>query len=225
MQEIELLGVSIKDRRLRESLEVAQSFLDDGILEVVSYISMENLMHAAEDGAQKQWLESLDMTLSADEEILRAAGITDRTRLREVRHNGFLREFLRRLAKGTVPVYLLSKTEKDRKLLEEGLLSQQWNLLIAGQAVWEEYEEDRDKLINAINALAPKVIISNFPYPEDMELISYCKPFVNGEEWLQIPHNCLAVRGQRQFLVRLQKKLVRKHFHKRVSSFQEHKES
>lgn len=239
MEEIQVLGVNLKERTTREGLSLAETFLGDGILDVIYFVTMENLLHASEQEEMKAWLESLDLTVSVDADIPKAAGIDDKNRLWEIEHHSFLREFVRRLARDRVPVYLLSGNEKEMRALEEGLQNLRWNLLIAGSAVISAAVPDRekaagdaggtaemDRLINDINNVAPRVIISNFPFCGDREVIQYARPFINAEAWLQIPHRSLETGQEsisRGFLIRLHKKIARHLFHRQVSSYRKDK--
>lgn len=160
MRRFSILGISLLDMTARESLRRADRCLRSGALNTATYLTTQTLASAAKDVRVKGLLEDTDMTLCVDPEILEAAGIANAGRIREIEERVFLKEFLRRLARQQEAVYLLSDTQEAAQALEKMLLGQQDGLNIVGKCGFDEQEQQKERLMNALNAAAPAVILS-----------------------------------------------------------------
>lgn len=123
-------------------------------------------MEAEGSQERQDFLRELDLTVPADSDILRSAGIATRNRVREVDNDEFLTEFLRKIVRGRQTVYLLTSTQGQLQLLRDGLLSYQENLRIIGSYSLDELEQDDDYLVNEINVETPNVLITNISSPQ-----------------------------------------------------------
>ena len=100
MKEIHILGVSIREYSLKESLAVTEDYLKNGAMNTVLFVSAKILLKAGENPELKEWIESMDMTVCAEPDILRAVDVATMSRVREVENNAYLKEVVRRLFKG-----------------------------------------------------------------------------------------------------------------------------
>ena len=91
---MELLGISLTDVGLREALKQSDRYLDQGGLNTIAYVSAKKLLEASEDEEQQKWWNELDLTICEDVGLLKAAGAATQSRVREVKENIYLKEFL-----------------------------------------------------------------------------------------------------------------------------------
>ena len=217
--QIKVLGISLTDMGLRESLRQTDVFLKNGALNTIAYVSTQKLVQASENEDEKAWMEEMDMTVCEDVEVLHAAGIVNRSRVREVEQNEYLTELLRRIKHNKYSTYLLTDTKQNLTLLEEELHEIMSGLPIKGRASLEEYDENREGIINAMNAIAPVVIISRFPYPQGMQLMHEFRMLLNGELWITLPDHII-LQKKRSIFKRLEQKIYKREFTKLVNSFQ-----
>ena len=91
MQKINILGVELTDRPLKESLALVNSYFRGGMLSTVLYITTPMLMLAGNDEEEKRCIEGMDLTLCGDADILKAAGIESVSRRYEVENLFFLK--------------------------------------------------------------------------------------------------------------------------------------
>ncbi|MDD3204266.1 MAG: WecB/TagA/CpsF family glycosyltransferase [Lachnospiraceae bacterium] len=219
MKKINLLGISLTDYSLKESLKISNHYLNNGALNTISVISTQILVEAAENPEHKEWIESMDMTIFGETDILRAADNATRNRLKEVENGEFLQEFFHRLAWNRKTVYLLADSEQQMEYLKARLHEMQSNLLIIGQYVLEDVSTGIDSFINEINDIVPTVIVSKFPYPLQEQLMYENKKKINANVWLALPeHSTIQTKkGIQSF--KLLEWFYRKLFKRRVSKY------
>ena len=198
MRRYSVLGISLMDFSAREGLRRAEHFLQTGALNTTSYINAQSLSMASRDEQVKE------------PDILEAAGIASPGRVREIEDRMFLREFLKRLARQHDKVYLLGDTDKQAQELQEMLLNAQENLNIVDVRGYEEFEYQPQRLMNAMNEAAPKVIFSRMTYPLDLELMHSGRKFLNAELWVALPETKLKEKVRTTFWRKVRKKIFQK---------------
>ena len=95
MKEMNILGVSITEYSLKESLKLTDIYLENGAMNTVLFVSAKMLLAAGENPELKEWIESMDMTVCAETDILRAADMATMSRVREIENNAYLKEVVR----------------------------------------------------------------------------------------------------------------------------------
>ncbi|MBO5208387.1 MAG: WecB/TagA/CpsF family glycosyltransferase [Lachnospiraceae bacterium] len=193
MKKINLLGISLQDRYVKESLNVAEKFLQEGAVHTILYITIPVLLEAGKNEACKEWVESADLTLWGDTEILKAAEITARNRYREVTEKEFLKNFLHKMARTHKSVLVLSDSEEHAEELKHELLELQDSITVVGTMAIPELEEKREDVINEINMIAPVVTIARMPFSMQQKWIEQTKPYMNTGIWIGLPEhmNCV----------------------------------
>lgn len=218
MGKINILGVKLTDCSLRESLSRMDGYVKSGALNTVLYVTAPMLILAGRDGQEKQRIESMDLTLCGDADILRVAGIESRSRIYEVENHIFLKEFLRRLSRGRSTVYLLADSEENEKRLRRELSELQRELLIVGSRIAGE-NEDAEETANSINDVAPAAVISRTAPGRQEEWMTRLRPFLNAEIWLGIPEDMKLGGYRESFRRRLLSVVYRKIFHTRINRY------
>lgn len=232
---MELLGISLTNVGLNEALIRTNEYLERGGLNTIAYVSARMLLEASEDEQQQKWWSGLDLTICEDVEILKAAGVNSESRLREVEENAYLKEFLKTLVHRQETVFLLAPNEEQLKDFEQELrlFQSSWQgnvknglrsrLQIIGRDITERYEENKDGMINGINALAPGVILSRLPYPEGIRLMYDYHSYLNGSVWLTLPE-VLVKDNRSDWTGKVSDFFYRKLFDKKIHQFEQDKE-
>lgn len=223
MRKINLLGITLVDYTLKESLKIANIYLNNGALNTVSFVTTKILVEAGEQPEQKEWLESMDMTICDETDILRASDSATRNRIREVENGEFLSEFLNRLVWNRKEVFLLADTEKQMNRLKEELEEMQVGLRIVGSYIQDELPGGSSALVNEINDIVPDVIISRFPYPVQEQLMFENKKMVNANLWLALPEHRIVNNHKGIRSLRLPSIFYKKAFKRRVSQYNDDK--
>ena len=74
----------------------------------------------------------------------------------------------------------------------------------------EEFEYQPQRLMNAMNEAAPKVIFSRMTYPLDLELMHSGRKFLNAELWVALPETKLKEKVRTTFWRKVRKKIFQK---------------
>ena len=220
MRHMQVLGVELKDYSVREAMRKVDFFLRDGRVATIAYIASLGLMKVESSPELREFLGQMDMTVAADADVLRAGGVHVRSRIKEIENDEFLKEFMKKLARGKKAVYLLSDTKGQLESLENNLRDYQPNLYIVGKFSMDELEQDEDYLINEMNGLTPNVLISNISSPLREQFFENHHMKMNVSIWLMLKDKMDFATEKRNPLHRLRDRLGRALFHKKVEKYQ-----
>lgn len=223
MKEINLLGISLIDYTLKESLKLSNHYLNNGALNTILVVSTRILVEAGENPEYKKWIESMDMTVCGETDILRATDSATRNRLKEVENGEFVREFFHRLAWNHKKVFLLSNSEQQMEFLKKKIQEVHSNLIIVGQYVLEDVTTGMDFFINEINDVVPNVIISSMPHPLQEQLMYENRMKMNANVWLALPEHSVIQTRKGIRTSRLLTLFYKKMFKRRVSRYNNEK--
>ena len=184
MREYQVMGIALTDYSVREAMRKTEALLKDGKLSPICYITSEGLLEAESHPQTRELLAHMDLTVAGDTELLKVAGIQNKSRMREIQGNEYLRQFLHRAAREEGGVCLLSDTKERAEKLEKGIASYKMGLRVKGVFCAADFAGDEDSLINEINSLAPAVLISNLEYPAREAFYSSHHMKLHAEVWL-----------------------------------------
>ena len=193
MKKINILGINLQDRYVKESLGVAERFLHEGAVHTILYITIPVLLEAGKNEDLKEWVEAADLTLWGDTEILKAAEITARNRYREVTEKEFLKNFLHKMARTHKSVLVLADSEENAEKLKQELLELQDSVTVVGTMAIPELEEKQEDVINEINMIAPVVTIVRMPFSMQQKWIAQTKSYMNTGIWIGLPDHMSCV--------------------------------
>lgn len=214
--------MTVKDFTLREAMKKVDVFLKDGKMSTIAYITTRGLLAAESSDSLKEFLGNVDLTVTADSEILRAAGIVNRNRTREIDNDEFMQEFLKKLVRMKKSVYLLTGSQQQMDTLKQGLVSFQEKLDIIGTYSLELLDEqgyDEEYLVNEINVAMPSVIISNISTPQREAFFEANHMKLNADIWLMLKDEVVHQKLSQGIFIRLRELLVRKIFTRQVNKY------
>ena len=165
MREIQVLGIDLTDYTVKEAMKRVEEFYKGGPVSAIGLITSSGILDAGNMPGIEEWMQSLDLAVLYDEDILKAVGNTNPARIREVREDQFLQEFFRRLVKHKRTVFLLSDNEAGLSKLTDIVLGYQERVRVVGTYALDELDTDDDFLINKINITAADVVISLLSSP------------------------------------------------------------
>ena len=224
MQKFTILGITLYDYGAREALRNTDRFLGSGGLNTVAYISSAQIAQASRDEELKESVEQLDMTLCTEPDLLEAAGIAARSRIREIDEKIYLRELLRKLYRNRNRVYLLADTQSELEMLEELIQEYQGNLYIQGRGAYELFDRRPERLVNELNDVVPDAGLFRMPWPEDITLMKEYGQYVNARLWVSLPYGAVSWIQNPSFLARIRRRFHYRIFEKRVQEYN-HKET
>ena len=220
MRHMQVLGVDLQDYTVREAMRKVDYFLRDSKVSTISYITTRGLMAAEESPDLKTFLSNIDLTVAADTDILHAAGIENRNRIKEIENDEFMEEFLKKLVRGKRKVYLLTGTKEQLEELEVCLKSYQENLQIVGRFSLDTLEKDEDWLINEMNGNMPDVVISNISSPQRESFFENNHMKMNARIWLMLKDKVVHTTHRKDILWRVGDLLAKKLFRRKVEQYQ-----
>lgn len=224
MQKINILGVGLTDYSLKESLLLLDRYMEGGGLNTILYITAPMLIMAGENEEEKEEIEAMDMTLCGDTDILKVAEIRSASRLYEVENRFFLKEFLRRMARGGRKAYLLAESEEEIRVLQEELETFQNGIAVGGSGVISGDEGELEEIINNINEVAPAAVISRISSGKQEKWMIGAKPFVNAEVWLGISKDMVLDGTKESFRKRVADMIYKRIFRRRINRFKDENE-
>ena len=184
MKKIQVLGVELEDYTVREAMRKIDEYWRNGRMNTIGFVTTKGIMEANELPQVKEWMQSLDMTVPMDADILHAAGIDSAGRCREVEENVFIKEFLRRTVRYRKSVFLLTETTEQMGVLTGELMEYQEHLKIVGTYVLEELKADEGYIVNEINIASPDILISQLATPHREEFYEHSRMKLNTVIWL-----------------------------------------
>ena len=224
-----ILGTELTLYRLHEALEKTRFFSDNGTLNTIQYISVRMLTQASRSDEYRSVLESMDLVFCAETDILRAAGISSRSRLYEIEKSLYFEEFCKMIQDRKLQVYALTDTPEHQITLQDFLSMQ------LESTAFTTHLMDVDKcraattaleiLANEINEVAPAIILSWLPLPYQMQLMQELKPYLNATIWLGLPPEITMLLPSRSRSFLLFRHLKQRLFQKRVDHYQNASES
>lgn len=182
-KKIEILGMSLDNYTVRESITQAETFLENDTLNIIETISMEMLIDMEEHPAVREVIEALDLSIIGEKEILQTVGIDTMQRVRETEENDFAGEFFKRLERNRKSIFLLGESGERLAREREALLAGFPRLSIVGEYALEHCAGDPEAVINDMNALTPDVIVSILPTPLQEEFLRKHKDKMNVSIW------------------------------------------
>lgn len=165
MQEIQVLGITLQDYSVREAMKRVDEFYNDVSVNAIGLITSRGILEAGATPEVEEWMKSLDLAVLHDVDVLKAAGNTNASRVKEVREDAFLKEFFRKLVKKKKNVFLLADSKAQLGQLTEIVTGYQERIRVVGTFALEELNADDDYLINEINIASPDVVISLLSSP------------------------------------------------------------
>ncbi|MBQ8189597.1 MAG: WecB/TagA/CpsF family glycosyltransferase [Lachnospiraceae bacterium] len=225
MRKMEVLGITMQDLTLRESMKKVEQFLKERKASTIALITMKGLIIAQDSPVIKEWMSSLDMTIPIDADILRAADIHHHNRINDVEDDAFIVEFLKKMVRQKKTIYLLSQSEAGLKKMEDELKDAQDGLQIIGRCSLESLEHDDDFVINDINLKAPDVLISNLPSPVREEFLANHHMKMSVSVWLMIRADRDLRKKNRNLFKKMYNRIMKQWFHIRLDQYKEENEN
>lgn len=219
MKNINLLGIKLKDRYVKESLTLTDKFLSEGTAHIILYLTTPVLMEAVKNEDEKVWIESADLTLWGDTEILKAADVTAKARYREVQEKEFMKALLYKVVQANMPILVLSDTHEHTEELKKELLEIQEGIIISRTVAISEMEEKHEDIINEINMIAPKIIFMRMPFSLQQEWLVRSRQYINTEIWVGLPEDFRVLWRREMPIAKIGKKLQNLKFNKSVNKF------
>ncbi|MBQ6844994.1 MAG: WecB/TagA/CpsF family glycosyltransferase [Agathobacter sp.] len=165
IKEITVAGTKLNSYTTLENLTRIGNNLDNNVFTGIEEVYMRTLLMAKEDKVVKEALESMDVTIVAENEILDAVGENTILRRHEIERREFFFQLMRILERNGYTVYILGDEVKEVEETCQYLTDEFSRLKLVGAKALEENQGSEEGVVNDINMIAPDVIISILPSP------------------------------------------------------------
>ena len=118
-EKINILDLDLDCITAKDAMIQAIQFLDSESLDVIEIISMNALMEYQDNAQWRNLTAEMGMLIPGEAEILKAADISDRTKLKEAEEGTFLKLFIKYLEKKRKNIYVLAQSEEEYLMTEE----------------------------------------------------------------------------------------------------------
>ncbi len=218
MRKMQLLGIELRDYSVKEALRLVGQYLNNAKLDTICFLSTDILLNAGEDENLKTWLESMDLTIPVSVEILHAAGITNRSRIKEVENSVFYREFVKRLSNERRTMFLLTETESVLEASRQYIEQYASGIQVVGTYAFENLTGDADSIINDINGAAPDIVLSRLSSPKQEQFVFENKNKINAKIWVALKDTFTIKEGNKGLKFEKLSKLIEKTIFRRMVS-------
>ncbi len=217
IKKIEILGIQLDNYTVQEAMGKVETFLNGTAMSTIEDISMEMLVKAQEDEALRDSIESLDLAVISEQEILKAAGVHSPQRLRETEEQQFFAEFMKRAARDNRTVCLVADTGQQLSQLQSFFRENYGKLRILKSFALEECVGDVEGVVNDINGESPDIIFSVLPVPEQEYFLMEQRNKLNAGIWYGMGSGYASVHGVSK-IKRMAKRLLHRGIMKRMVS-------
>ncbi len=168
IKEITVAGIKLNSYTALENLTQIGKNIDNNVFTAIQEVYMRTVLLAKEDEMVRDALELADVTIIAEQGILDAVGETTILRKQEIERREFFFQLMKILGRGGYTIYVLGDEEKEVEQALRYIKDEFPRIDIVGASILDKDAEHSENIINDINLIAPKVLISvlSSPYQE-----------------------------------------------------------
>lgn len=182
-EKIEVLGIRMDCLTAKEAMLQAMRFMEDDPVDTIEIITMDSLMNNQEDETWISRAKEFKLILPGEVEILEAAEIHDRVKLKETENRIFLKMFMKYLQKNQKRIYLLADTEEELIRAENAIRHYNRGIRISGHACLDPADNREEEVVNDINGTETDCVLSVLSSPYQESFISRNKTLLNTKLW------------------------------------------
>jgi N-acetylglucosaminyldiphosphoundecaprenol N-acetyl-beta-D-mannosaminyltransferase len=195
-RKIDILGFQLDNETVREAMRQVEFYLENQELNTIEKVSAGMLIESERDPVLKEVIQSLDLAVIGEKEILQVAGIDTMQRIRETEENDFFFEFFRQMEREERTLFLLGETEEQVAQSREQLTELFPKLCFDGAYALERCVGNQDAVVNEINAATPDVVLSVLPSPLQEHFLMEHRDKIGANLWYGVG-SVDAIRGNR----------------------------
>lgn len=180
---INIMGIELDCLTAKEAMLRVMGFLENESVDTIEVLSMDVLMAGKDADEWKALTGQLEMVVPGDVEILRAADVADRIKIKEVQNRVFQKLFIKYIEKNKRKIFLLGATEQDIGNCERIIRRYARRICVTGHAVLGLDEDTEEKVINDINGTETDCVFSVLPSPYQEEFILRNRALINTKIW------------------------------------------
>lgn len=180
--ELKIMGVQLNMDEAEQVVDTLSSYLKNSQLHTVCAVSMRMIIMAQKDEGIKEILNSYDLALPGEVEILEHANVKSIKLMREIKENFLFKKLMLLTVDEKRSVYLLAENQYQMQELQDYMNREHANVNVVGAGCLNSGKEVA-ALINEINILSPDVILSVIPSPGQERFIAERKNMLDARIW------------------------------------------
>ena len=182
-EKIEVLGIKMDCLTAKETMLRAMQFMENDSVDTIEIMTMDSLMNNQEDETWISQVQQFKLVLPGESEILEAAEIHDRVRLKETENRIFLKMFMKYLQKNQKRVYLIADTEEEIVQAESAIRRYNRGIRLTGHACLNPDDNREEEVVNDINGTETDCVLSVLSSPYQERFISRNRTLLNTKLW------------------------------------------
>lgn len=186
IKEIIVAGIKLYNYNVVENLTKITKNLEANVFTTIEEIDMKTVLLAKENESVKEMLESLEVTVFAETDILDAVGQATILRKAEIERREFFFQLMKMIERNGYTVYILGETEKEVAETCQYIADEFSRIKVIDKVALENVQGGEDGIINEINLLAPDVILSVLPSPMQEKFLKEHKSMFLTKIWYGI---------------------------------------
>ena len=163
---IDFAGIVLDNYSVRETIMNVEKNMSDQGFHTIEEVNMDTLMQAETDEVIKDALQMAEHTVIAEAGILDAVGAGSYQRRHEIEHHDFFYELMKRIERNHKTLFVIGDSMERVEQMCERISDRYPKCDIVGMEALDECSGVTDAVINEINALAPDVVLSIIPSPQ-----------------------------------------------------------
>jgi len=192
-----------------ENLTQIGKNIDNNVFTAIQEVYMRTVLLAKEDTSVKEALELADVTVIAEQGILDAVGANTILRKQEIERREFFFQLMRILERGNYTIYILGDDEKEVEQALHYIKDEFPRIEITGAKAVDVVADNTEDVINDMNTIAPKVIISVLSSPYQEKFFVEHRAMLSTKIWYAMGSGKIA--GQKHSLKYMLLKKLRKY--------------
>lgn len=206
---IDFAGIVLDNYSVHETIMNVEKNMSDHGFHTIEEVNMDTLMQAETDEVIKDALQMAEHTVIAEAGILDAVGAGSYQRRHEIEHHDFFYELMKRIERNHKTLFVIGDSMERVEQMCERIADRNPKCEIVGMEALDECSGATDAVVNEINALAPDVILSIIPSPQQEHFLMENREKMSAELWYGLGKIELGKQGSR--LALKIRKLVRTH--------------
>ena len=180
---IDFAGIVLDNYSVRETIMNVEKNMSDQGFHTIEEVNMDTLMQAETDEVIKDALQMAEHTVIAEAGILDAVGAGSYQRRHEIEHHDFFYELMKRIERNHKTLFVIGDSMERVEQMCERISDSYPKCDIVGMEALDECSGATDAVINEINALAPDVVLSIIPSPQQEHFLMENREKISAELW------------------------------------------
>lgn len=192
-KKITIFDVEIDGFAAKAAMQAAMSYMESESINTIEIVTLDMLMKGKDNPVWKENTKALDMLLPGEKEILEAAKVEDRSLLKDVDDQIFLKMFLKYLQRNRKRVFLIAQSQSELCQLKEAMATYNRGIRIEGCGFLDADGTSEEDIINDVNGAEIDCVLSVLPSPGQEDFIARNRALLNARLWM----GCGMALGQR----------------------------